>query len=205
MLIRFAGVPEVFNYPFIKLHDLEKRSWLECSGGSGQMATYLKEEKTDVALMLSEAALKFCSENPQFKIFSVYVETPLVWGCHTKAGKKIDIQSEKLFALTFGISRKGSGSHLMAIYEAYKRNFDFNSLKFKVVGNLEGAREAMRNDEIDLFLWEKQTTDFLVKEKEWDCIGEVKGSWPAFVFVAHEKVELSDVILSSLFSLTILS
>lgn len=56
----------------------------------------------------------------------------------------------------------------------------------KIVGTLDGAREAMGKGEIDAWLWEKFTTKHLVDNGEWDIIGEVPTPWPCFLFVASE-------------------
>ncbi|CAE8591513.1 unnamed protein product, partial [Polarella glacialis] len=57
----------------------------------------------------------------------------------------------------------------------------------KIVHTLDGARAAMKEGEIDAWLWEKFTTKFLVDQGEWDIIGEVPTPWPCFCFVASDK------------------
>lgn len=42
--------------------------------------------------------------------------------------------------------------------------------------------------EIDAWLWEKYTTNYIVEEGEWRLVGEVPTPWPCFVLVAHDSV-----------------
>jgi hypothetical protein len=58
--------------------------------------------------------------------------------------------------VTFGISRFGSGSHLMALLYAKTLGDLRSEPLFKVVNTMQGAREAMLNKEIDVFLWDRQ-------------------------------------------------
>ena len=61
------------------------------------------------------------------------------------------------FQVTFGISRFGSGSHLMALLYMKSLGEEESSFPpvFKVVNNMQGARVAMMNKEIDVFLWDR--------------------------------------------------
>lgn len=195
--MNIAGVPEHFNFPFIILS--EKRpdhfQFVTCPGGSGEMASLLlqsqnegvlnQQEKVDVAVMLPEAAYTFIDKNPDFKIFGEYTNSGITWGAYTKSDSALE-NWEDAKGHTFGISRKGSGSELMAYYAYHLYNWDKEELKFKVVQNLQGARRAFDNNEIDIFLWEVLTTKSLVETKEWKKIGEVQGDWPGFVFVGHK-------------------
>jgi len=81
-----------------------------------------------------------------------------------------------------------SGSHLMAHVFAAQKGWDLASdAPLKIVHTLDGARAAMKEGEIDAWLWEKFTTKFLVDQGEWDIIGEVPTPWPCFCFVASDK------------------
>ncbi len=51
---------------------------------------------------------------------------------------------EDLEEATIAISRFGSGSHLMAIVNAYNQGWDVEKLKFKVIGNLQGGIDALQ-------------------------------------------------------------
>ena len=61
-------------------------------------------------------------------------------------------------------------------------------IKFSKVGNLSGAREKLANGKVDVFLWEKFTTQPLVDAGEFRRVGERIVPWPAFVVSAGQKV-----------------
>ncbi|MEP1085235.1 MAG: ABC transporter substrate-binding protein, partial [Algoriphagus sp.] len=63
--LRITGVPEHFNFPWKKIiaqQPFEKNGillqWTDESRGSGQMNKDLREDKTDIALVLTESYLK---------------------------------------------------------------------------------------------------------------------------------------------------
>jgi len=74
------------------------------------------------------------------------------------------------------------------------------SSDFTIVGNLQGAKEAMKLHTIDGFMWEKFTCRHVT---EWKCIGEVATPWPAFVFIVRQNIpmntltELRDIIIDT--------
>ena len=67
---------------------------------------------------------------------------------------------------------------------ALKRSIKF----FEVVGDLEGAQEALQDEIHKLFLWEKYTTKPLVDRGIFKRIGEIPTPWPCFVIVANPTV-----------------
>eukprot|EP00929_Paragymnodinium_shiwhaense_P064543 TRINITY_DN3232_c0_g1_i1.p1 TRINITY_DN3232_c0_g1~~TRINITY_DN3232_c0_g1_i1.p1 ORF type:complete len:643 (-),score=202.69 TRINITY_DN3232_c0_g1_i1:329-2188(-) len=193
--LRVGGVPEHFNGPF---HLAKERGlyeaagldfeWETYHGGTGAMAAGLKEDKIDVAMMLSEGAVAQVASGEPFRLCGTYVATPLTWGVHVKKGSALR-SIKDLKGKTFGVSREGSGSHLMSFVMAQQEGWTDleNDVKIKVVNSLDGAREAMKKGEIDVWLWEKFTTKFIVDSGEWERIGEVPTPWPCFLFVATEK------------------
>jgi hypothetical protein len=90
----------------------------------------------------------------------------------------------------------GSGSHLMAFVLAQREGWNPENLEFKIVGNLDGALEAMNPETPEMFLWEKYTTKPWVISGDFKRIGEVPSPWPCFVIVASEKAisEFGDLI-----------
>ena len=73
-------------------------------------------------------------------------------------------------------------------------------MRFSKVGNLTGAREKLANGKVDVFLWEKFTTQPLVDSGEFRRIGERIVPWPAFVvcarneFLANNNVGIRQVL-----------
>eukprot|EP00933_Yihiella_yeosuensis_P044676 TRINITY_DN3993_c0_g1_i5.p1 TRINITY_DN3993_c0_g1~~TRINITY_DN3993_c0_g1_i5.p1 ORF type:complete len:312 (-),score=70.89 TRINITY_DN3993_c0_g1_i5:163-1098(-) len=192
--LRVAGVPEHFNAPF---HLSKERGLYEQKGinfewsmvpqGTGAMGQKLEEDEVDVAVMLSEGAVARAATGSPIKVVGTYVESPLRWGIHVKKNSPIK-EIEQLKGKVFGVSRLLSGSHLMAHVLAHQRGWNpSDDAPLKIVGTLDGAREAMGKDEIDAWLWEKFTTKHLVDQGEWDIIGEVPTPWPCFLFIASDK------------------
>jgi sulfonate transport system substrate-binding protein len=186
MKIRAGAVPEHFFYPW-KLWLKQQPAgivdweWMEFPGGSGDMIRALEENSVDVAFLLSESALQAISRGSGLEVLASFVESPLQWGIFTGAHNKIQSVEE---GKTYAISRFSSGSHLMAVLEAYSRGHAIDSGEWKISGNLEGARKLLRSGEADLFFWEKWTTSPLVDSGEFRMLSVFPGPWPAFLFCA---------------------
>lgn len=207
--LRIIGVPEHFNFPFRILEKdqplLEKGikiQWTDESRGSGQMNLALRNDETDLAILLTESFLKdFEAGNPA-KMIGYHVDSPLTWGIHIRANSQVADLSE-VSKKHFLVSRMGSGSHLMALVLAKREGWNLKELTFELVGNMDGAKGAMDNGNEGLFLWEKYTTAQMVKNGSMKRIGEVASPWPCFVMVASDKaiaefgsalIELRDLI-----------
>ncbi len=191
--LRIIGVPEHFNYPFRLLekqqpfaHNGLRIQWTEESRGSGQMNLALRNDEADVALLLTESFLKdFEAGNPS-RMIGFHVETPLIWGVHVRTGSPANACPD-LSTRRFLVSRMGSGSHLMALVLAEREGWNAGDLTFGIVGNMDGAKEAMDQGDGGIFLWEKYTTAPMVKNGTMKRIGEVPSPWPCFVMVASQK------------------
>ncbi|WP_026969161.1 ABC transporter substrate-binding protein [Algoriphagus terrigena] len=191
--LRITGVPEHFNYPFRLVEQEQpfadrgvKIQWIEESRGSGQMNIALRNDETDIALLLTESFLKdFEAGNPS-KMIGFHVDSPLIWGIHvgtnTPANTLSDVDKK-----SFLVSRMGSGSHLMALVLAQKEGWKKEDLTYDVIGNMDGAKLAMDHGNEGMFLWEKYMTAPMVKNGTMKRIGEVPSPWPCFVMVASDK------------------
>jgi ABC-type nitrate/sulfonate/bicarbonate transport system substrate-binding protein len=87
----------------------------------------------------------------------------------------------------YAISRRGSGSHLMACAYARSQGWSAERLVFEVVGSLDGAIEAFNAGRADVFLWEKFMTKPLVDAGRFRRVDELIAAWPAFVVCASLK------------------
>lgn len=204
--ITLAGVPEHFNLPWHLAYEegvFEDASidldFMDYPGGTGAMSEALKKGDVDMALLLTEGAVKFISENPSYKIIQFYVDSPLLWGVHLPADSVVN-SPQDIFKVPFAISRYGSGSHLMAYVYAQQLGLDTKSLSFELVQNLDGLREAYQSGLDAAFLWEKFTTKPFVDHGEMKRIDVCPTPWPCFVLVAkddfiaeHQEV-LSDLL-----------
>eukprot|EP00746_Dinoflagellata_sp_MGD_P006167 gnl/MRDRNA2_/MRDRNA2_112007_c0_seq1.p1 gnl/MRDRNA2_/MRDRNA2_112007_c0~~gnl/MRDRNA2_/MRDRNA2_112007_c0_seq1.p1 ORF type:complete len:947 (-),score=207.94 gnl/MRDRNA2_/MRDRNA2_112007_c0_seq1:91-2931(-) len=202
-VLRVGGVPEHFNAPFhlAKQRGLYEKAgfdmqWTMYPGGTGAMATALEKGEVDIAIMLSEGAVAKAASGSPIRLCGTYVASPLIWGVHVKQGCGLK-SKEELKGKIFGISRMGSGSHLMAAVMGNDFGWDVTKdVPLHIVGSLDGARQGMAAGEMDAWLWEKFTTHHLVASGEWDIIGEVPTPWPCFMFVASQAAlaKLSDPI-----------
>lgn len=192
--IRITGVPEHFNLPWKKIvadQPFTSRGillqWIDESRGSGQMNKALREDQTDLAVVLTESFLKDVEDGNTARMIGFHVKSPLIWGIHLAGKSKIN-QLEDIHNPIFLVSRMGSGSHLMAYVLAKKEGWNLEDLKFKIVGNLDGALQKMDPSIPELFLWEKYTTKPWVDTGELKRIGEIPSPWPCFVTVATENI-----------------
>lgn len=192
--IRLGGVPEHFNLPIHLANengDFNKNrieiEWTNFGGGTGEMTMALRQNEVDVCILLTEGIiLDIINGNPS-KIISEYVSTPLCWGIHTSISNPINNHNE-IYQKQYAISRKGSGSHLMAIIDANSQGRSISSKQFEVIKNLDGALSSLKQLETDVFYWEKFTTKPYVDSRELKKIGEFPTPWPSFMIAATDDI-----------------
>lgn len=190
--VSIIGVPEHFNLPWhmaieegafaARGIDLE---WTDVPEGTGKMCQMLQNGDTDMAIILTEGLIKSIAEGNPSKIVQEYIATPLLWGIHV--GSKSDYKAiSELQNTKAAISRFGSGSHLMAYVNALNEGWDAQKLQFEVINNLNGAIEALGNQQADYFMWERFTTKPLVDNGTFRRLGDCPTPWPCFVIAASE-------------------
>ncbi|AKS41752.1 substrate-binding domain-containing protein [Wenzhouxiangella marina] len=194
-VLTIGGVPEHFNLPW-HLAIEEGRfadvgidlRWIDCPGGTGDIARGLAEGRLDLALPLSEGAIAAIARGVPMRILQWYVRSPLIWGIHVPAGSEFQ-SVDALRGRRFAISRYGSGSHLMAFVAARQRGWNPDEdLCFVEVGDLKGAIAAFENREADGFLWERFTTQPYVDQGLMRRVGECPTPWPAFALAVSERL-----------------
>ncbi|MDF2158105.1 ABC transporter substrate-binding protein [Algoriphagus sp. CAU 1675] len=191
--LRITGVPEHFNFPWKNvvarqpfLENGIELIWIDESRGSGQMNKALRENETDLAIVLTESFLQdFEAGNPS-KLIGFHVLSPLIWGIHISGKSKVT-NLHDLHSYDFLISRPGSGSNLMGYVLAQREGWPENQLNFKIVSNLQGALKEMENGKAEMFLWEKYTTKPYVDSGDMKRIGEIPSPWPCFGIIATSK------------------
>ncbi|RRQ48419.1 ABC transporter substrate-binding protein [Maribacter algicola] len=191
--VKIVGVPEHFNLPWhLALEEgaFEDRGidlqWEDIPEGTGRMCQLLAENKTDLAIILTEGIVKSISEGNQVKIVQEYIASPLLWGVHVSA--KSDFKNiSDLRGAKAAISRFGSGSHLMAFVQAQNEGWDPNTLQFEVIDNLDGAIKGLSDGTADYFMWEHFTTKPIVDDGVFRRLGDCPTPWPCFMLVATEK------------------
>ncbi|MPT36605.1 MAG: ABC transporter substrate-binding protein, partial [Flavobacterium sp.] len=90
--IRIAGVPEHFNLPWhlciengeFNEVDIDLQ-WTDVPEGTGKMCQMLRDNETDIAIILTEGILKDISNGNPSSIVQLYVQSPLLWGIHVGA------------------------------------------------------------------------------------------------------------------------
>ncbi len=192
--LKIGGVPEHFNYPWYQTlknkaysqHDINLR-WKDFPGGTGQMAAALRNGDVDIAIILTEGIIKDIGEGNPSKIVQTFVKSPLIWGIHVGHNSCFTAVKDLEHA-TIAISRFGSGSHLMAIVNAYNWGWNIDNLKFKVVGDLQGGINALTNGEADYFMWEHFTTKPLVDNNTFRRLGDCPTPWPCFVIAVRNEI-----------------
>ena len=193
-ILRIGGVPEHFNLPIhlaIERGEFEKRGidmqWTTFGGGTGQMTKALREGNIDVCILLTEGIIKDIVNGNPSKIISNYVISPLTWGVHTSINNEL-ASYQDIFDKTYAISRFGSGSHLMAIVDAARKEKKIHKDQFKIINNVEGALDSLAKQETDVFYWEKFTTKPYVDAKQLKRLGEFLTPWPCFVVAATDSI-----------------
>ncbi|QLG46967.1 substrate-binding domain-containing protein [Costertonia aggregata] len=190
--VRIIGVPEHFNLPWhlaIEEGAFEERGielqWTDIPEGTGKMCQMLKNEETDLAIILTEGLVKSIIDGNTVKLVQEYIASPLLWGIHVGAKSQLmhidDLENSKA-----AISRFGSGSHLMAYVNAQNQGWSTKNLVFEIINNLDGAIEGLTNNKADYFMWEHFTTKPLVDNGTFRRLGDCPTPWPCFVIAATE-------------------
>lgn len=186
--IIFGGVPEHFNIPiYYGLHSKAlgpiQATWKAYPGGTGAMLQSFKDGELHIATLLTEGAIAGILNDTPAQIIKFYVDSPLLWGIHTKANAGITYPN--LVGKKIAISRFLSGSHLIPKLLANQLGYVIKEEDFVIVKDLDGARNALANGMADLFFWERYITQPFVDNGEFERIGEVPTPWPSFCIVVH--------------------
>jgi hypothetical protein len=191
--IKIVGVPEHFNLPWqlcIQNGEFEKIGidlrWTDIPEGTGKMCQMLRDNETDIAVILTEGIVKDIAAGNECSIVQVYVESPLIWGIHVAANSKYNLLSD-LENTKVAISRFGSGSHLMAFVNAKNQNWNTETLQFEIVNTIDGAVEALINGSADYFMWERFMTKPLVDKGVFRRVADCPSPWPCFVIAVRNE------------------
>ena len=192
--LTIGGVPEHFNLPWHLAIEEGKFSnegidlkWKEFPDGTGAMNKALRDGSIDIAIILTSGIIKDIIDGNPSKIVKVYVQSPLLWGVHLDVNSKFKAVGELENAMA-AISRYGSGSQLMAIVNAYQQGFDQQKIQYKIVKDIDGAIDALRNGKADYFMWEHFTTKPLVDQGVFKRIASITTPWPCFVMVVRNEI-----------------
>ena len=192
--IRIAGVPEHFNFPWqlsIENGDFKSQNidlqWTNIPEGTGKLCEMLRNNETDLAVILTEGIIKDILAGNPSKIVQVYVKTPLIWGIHVASASNFH-SVEDLKNTKAAISRKGSGSELMTFVNAHNQNWPTKDLQFEIVNTIDGAVEALTHQKAEYFMWERFMTKPLVDQGIFRRLDDCLTPWPSFVIAASDNL-----------------
>lgn len=192
--LRITGVPEHFNLPWML--GLERRAfvragidlqWRTAPGGTGEMCELLRSGEVDLAVLVTEGAVRDILNGNPSRIVSNYVDSPLTWGVHVGAGTTLRTPAD-LVHVPFAISRPNSGSHLVALGYAKKLGWQPQEKDFVVVHNLKNAMARLQEEEPIVFLWDAAMTSPFVDQGLLRRVDSYAPPWPCFVVVAREAI-----------------
>jgi hypothetical protein len=85
----------------------------------------------------------------------------------------------------------------MAKFLLNGKNIPYNEKMMVEVGSLEGGLKSLEENDSDIFLWEKFTTEPFLKKHGLQCIGEVLTPWPPFSVASTKKFKKANEQLIS--------
>lgn len=194
--LRVAAVPEAYNDPFPNAdfvsHGLHSSPTLTYyTGGSGAMLEAVLTKEVDAAFALTDCIVAAIENGSPLALAGPLIHTPLTWAVIVAPGGKTS--PEELHSATWGISRLGSGSHVMVQTLAKERRWSTEP-KFVVCGDFASLRAAVREGRVDAFLWEHYTTKPYADQGEVSIIGGVPTPWGCFsVVVRRDSPRIKEV------------
>ncbi|KAK2748498.1 hypothetical protein FQN57_000631 [Myotisia sp. PD_48] len=180
--------------------------------GTGHMITSLRQKEIDIAIGLTEGWVaglvgKEQTNSPDqdggYKVVGQWVETSLRWAIVTGRNRDEIQKVSDLNGSRVGVSRLGSGSHIMSFVLAQQQNWPstspltpailgpFPSLRDGVTGQISGANGK---PSADFFMWEQFTTKPYFEptpsspSPPLKKIGEIFTPWPSWHIVASTSM-----------------
>lgn len=198
--LRVAGVPEHFNVPWHQAMESGAFSaagvdvhWIEEPNGTGAMISRLKSGSADVVIALTEGLVQdMVANQSDIRLLGTYVSSPLCWavsaaGAGSSFNGKVKSVAD-LSTATWGISRNGSGSHLMATVLASERGWGAEDQKYVIKGKFDKLRNSVNDGTTDAFMWETFTTKPFHDTGECARVGDISTPWPCFMLAARQGV-----------------
>ncbi|KAJ3301103.1 hypothetical protein HDU76_005842 [Blyttiomyces sp. JEL0837] len=219
--LRVGCVPEHFSCPlYIAAYTgMFKQRGIDvelvnCPGGTGEMIRLLQSRTIDIATALTEGLIAPLArgegDSLGYRIIGTYTSKPLTWSVavnptrHAEGAFNVtsstipplreqgDVSSLK--GMKIGISRFGSGSHIIPFVVAAEKGWlninadkdkDGNTpFEFVQLKDINGLKNGVVTGEVDAFLWERFTTKRYYDAGELHHLTNVTPPWPAFLFAA---------------------
>ncbi|OCF45749.1 hypothetical protein I317_00237 [Kwoniella heveanensis CBS 569] len=181
--LRVGWHREHFLSPLLQFADKDKNETfelVECPGGTGEMQVKLKNGEIDLCIALTDALIAGLANGLEsYKLVGRYIASPLRWAIITGKDSKYNTVDD-LKGTTFGISRLGSGSQVMASVLSLQQGWtESEQPQFKVNGQFKPLRDSVNLGETSVFLWEWFTTKPYVDSGEVRFIGSVYTASPS--------------------------
>lgn len=192
--LRITGVPEPYNLPW-RL-GIERRAflragvdlqWTDVGEGTGRMCRMLAAGETDLAVLVTEGAVRDIANGGEERIIGTWVESPLTWGVHVPGNSSVH-SVDDLGDARYLVSRMNSGSHVMGTLHAQRQGRATTAADFEVVNDLNGALARMADGRPCAFLWDTFVTAKHVASGAMRVVDEYRPDWPAFVVVARSEL-----------------
>lgn len=182
---------------------------VEQASGTGQMLTSLDRsqpggQKIDVAVALTEGLITGIAKGrTDYKLVGSYVRSSLTWAIITGTSPEAakyqtvgDLRHAKV-----GVSRIGSGSHLMASVLALQQGWvtsegRVEDREFVVNNDFQTLRDGVNQKpghESGFFMWEWFTTKPFKDAGEVRYIGSLPTPWPSWTIAASTHTALDDM------------
>ncbi|EED17903.1 conserved hypothetical protein [Talaromyces stipitatus ATCC 10500] len=191
------------------------------------MITSIRSNEIDIGIGLTEGwiagltgkqqleASKAAGDDGGYRIVGQWVETPLRWAIVTGRNREDLTGVSDLKDSRVGVSRLGSGSHIMSFVLSQQQGWSVDSLKPVILGPFgdlrEGVSSSGASQNAEFFMWEQFTTkpyfDPAVPSTTpppLKKIGEIYTPWPSWLIVASTKTfptPENDATLQALFEL----
>jgi sulfonate transport system substrate-binding protein len=168
---------------------LNKVVWKKVPEGTAALIEGLHQKNFHVVTALTECAVAAALKDSSLQIVGSYVDSSLNWAVITSAQQEKfrSIADLGRSAVRVGISRYGSGSHLMPLILAKQEAWK-NPPSFVVCNNFSGLRESVVSGTCDFFMWEWFMTKPYVEQGLLKFIGNVPTPWPSVCFLAKKEV-----------------
>ena len=202
--LRIGYVPEHYLLPLhlARPHFPFPVELIPFPSGTGHMITSLRSDSIDLAIGLTEGwvAGLLTAQGQKEKGYSIvgsWVKSPLRWAIVTGRNRS-DISSvhDLRTRRRVGVSRIGSGSHVMAFVLAQQEGWlqqkevpKNDELDIVPLGPFKDLRDGVTGDTADFFMWEHFTTKpyFHGDDTPLKNIGEIYTPWPSWHIAASTK------------------
>ncbi|KAJ5451612.1 hypothetical protein N7491_000794 [Penicillium cf. griseofulvum] len=197
--------PAISSLPF-------KLALTSFPSGTGHMITSLRSNEIDLAIGLTEGWVAGLAGKQQasqssdggYKVIGHWVDNPLRWAIVTGRNRDEINGVSDLKDKRVGVSRLGSGSHIMSFVLAQQQGWKPDSLTTVPLGpfgplrdgvsGLDESKGQTANPSAEFFMWEEFTTKpyfHATSEKPnppLKKIGEIFTPWPSWMIVASTAV-----------------